>query len=260
MFYKFKEGKQKELIQKAIIKAGSERKLSRDINIPNGSIYSLKFEKRNLSDEKLKKILSFLKLEVEDIKGNVLELLPDNWGRIKGGKNLIKKKIKENMLANTIQKLKKASSIRMKKWHKDMKKNEPKKYYVWQYERFKKIGRGYNFKLKNGIQVRNELERTLGNFLVENKFKFEYEPYLNINGSAYFPDFLINNKVILEVTEWKHPTVCKLKYLKEKIKGYEKENYKIVLFVPPNIRKFYKELDSFVISDLQNLGDILMPP
>lgn len=256
MFYKFKKGKQRELIQKAITKAGSERKLAKMTGIPNGSIYNLKFEKRNLSESNVMKLLNFLNIEKKEIQREVLEILPDNWGQIKGGKNLIKKKIKEGTLEETIERLKKASSKRMKKWHKDMKENEPKRYYIWQYERFKKIGKGYPFTLLNGIKVRNLLEKEVGDLLVNNFSSFMYEPYLNIGSKAYFPDFIYEN-IIIEVTEWKHPDKDKIQKLIRKSKDYKKEGFIVCFFIPERYRKFYKEIKSPIISTLPELKEFI---
>lgn len=258
MFYKFKKGKQKKLMQRAINIAGSERKLSKLTGIPKSSIYYLKFEKRNMSDTNTEKICAVLGIKKEDIKKDLISILPHNWGRKKGGVNLIKLKIEKGILDKTIAKLKESSSKRMKKWHRYMKKNEPEKYHIWQYERFKKIGKGYPFTLQNGIRVRNRLEKEVGDYLIKKFPNALYEPYVNINGKAYFPDFVNGNR-IFEVTEWRNPTKKKIRYLKKKIKDYIKNKYDVSLFIPKKYRKFYKEIEGYIISDLSEM-DISTKP
>jgi len=257
MFYRLKKGKLREIALRAITKAGSERKLAKLISIPKGSIYALKFEKRNLSEKYSEKLCDYLKIGFENL--DIEEILSDNWGQIKGGNNLIKKKKTEGTFKETISRLKKSSSKRMKKWHRHMKKNEPEKYHTWQYERFKKIGKGYQFSLINGIKVRNLLEKMVGDFLCKNIDSFDYEPYMNIKGKAYFPDF-VYNKTIIEVTEWKNPSVDKINKLKRKEKDYKKEGYNVVFFIPRLYRKFYKGLNSPVISALPELKETLLMP
>lgn len=259
MFYKFKKGKQTKLINEAILKAGSERKLSKVTGIPKSSIHNLKFEKRNLSELTAEKIFKFLKISKKDVELNIAETLSDNWGRIKGGLNLIKIKREKGILDQTILNLNKASSKYMKEWHKLMKENEPEMYYVGQYEKFKKVGKGYTFVLENGTKVRNLLEKEVGDFLIKICPKIKYEHYLNISGKAYFPDFLYKDKII-EVTEWSHPGVERINYLKKKIEDYQKEGYFICFFIPKKFRKFYKELDNHIISDLLALNKFIMPP
>jgi len=65
MFYKLKKGKQKELIQRAITKAGSERKLCKIIAISKGAIHRSRSESCNISKEKLQKISKFLHIDIQ---------------------------------------------------------------------------------------------------------------------------------------------------------------------------------------------------
>lgn len=258
MFLKFKKGKQKEIIQKAITKAGSERKLCKVIGMSKGALYRYKSEKGNIPKNRYQKVIMFLNENINKYEKYILEDLPKNWGRVKGGINCVIKKKEEGTFKETIERLRKVSSKRMKRWHKQMKEKYPKKYYMWQYERFKKIGRGYTYKLMNKVLVRNMLEKTVGDFLISNKIKFEYEPYINIKGKAYFPDFKIKNKII-EVTEWRHPDKDKISKLKKKIKDYKENHFDAILYIPKSVRKFYKSVDGSIISTLPELKKILMP-
>lgn len=252
MFLKLKIGKQNEIINNAIVKAGSERKLCKIIGIPKGTLYMYKSGLSNIKKETLQKILDFIGLNINYYKTDILKELPDNWGRTKGGINCVKKKKDLGTFEKSIDKLRLISSKRMRMWHNYMKENFPKEYYTTQYERFKKIKGGYTHKLINNIPVRNKLEEYIGNFLISQGINFEYEPYININGKAYFPDFKIKDRII-EVTEWCHPNSDKLIKLKNKIKDYKKRGFDIVFFIPKDIRLFYKEIGCLIISDLKNL-------
>ena len=92
----------------------------------------------------------------------------------------------------------------MKKWHKTMKKTNPEKYYKWQYERFKKVGRGYGFTLKDKTPVRNLLEKQIGDFLIMKRIEFEYEPLIRHGKKAYFPDFKVTDSCTSNSTAVRH--------------------------------------------------------
>ena len=97
-----------------------------------------------------------------------------------------------------------------------MKMENPKKYYMMQYEKFKRIG-GYKYRTNNGEKVRNELEKEVANLLKKNKIEYEYEPLIKSDNKYFFPDFLINNKIILECTAWRgEAKAYKLKELLQK--------------------------------------------
>ena len=258
MFLKLQKGKQKEIIQKAIIKAGSERKLCKAVKISKGALHRYKFEIVNIPKNRFLDMLKFLNIDLGAYKAFVIEELPDNWGRVKGGINCVARKKEEGTFQDTVERLKKVSSKLMKQWHKNMRENHPREYHIWQYERFKKVGRGYIHCLVNGIKVRNLLEKRVGDYLIMNDFRFEYEPYLNIKGKVYFPDFKVGNKVI-EVTEWRHPDKDKMIYLKNKINLYRVNKLKAVFFIPKTVRKFYKGIEGSIISTLPDLKKSLMP-
>jgi len=258
MYLKFNKGVQKEVITNAIKKAGSERKLCKIAGISKGTIYKYKFEYTNISKTSFQRILHFLNEDFNNYRKYIVKELPDNWGRVKGGINCVAKKKAAGKFDETIEKLRRATSKRMIKWHKDFKANHPKKYHLLQYDRFKKIDGGYKYKLKNGTPIRNHLEKELGDFLSSQKIKFDYEPYVNIDGKVYFPDFKIKNKII-EATEWKHPDKKKLHKLKTKLTNYKKERLETVLFVPKNLRKFYKEVGCEVLSTLNEIRAFLVP-
>jgi len=254
IFYKFKKGKQNELVSKAIRKAGSERKLCLVTGIPSSSFYKYKFEINNLPKARAKTLCLFLNQDFNKLHESVERELDSFWGQRKGGRNLIKKKLIDNTFYKTIKKLNVGSS----KWHKKMKTENPEKYYLSQYEKFKKIG-NYKTNTLANIKVRNKLEQEVADFLFSEKIIFEYEPYLKIKNNVFFPDFVID-KIIIECTSWKNPSKDKIKNLKRKIKGYNSKKYKIIFFIPEKYRNFYKEINSFIISDLSELKIKMMPP
>lgn len=257
MILKLKKGKQKEIITWAITKAGSEIKLSKLIGIPKGSFYRYKFEKHNLPKNRLIILLTFIGKDFDDYRENIEKELPENWGKVKGGLNLIQKKKKEGTFDKTIEQLRKISSERMKKWHWEMKKKYPKGYHLLQYSRFKKIRGCYTFRLKDQTLVRNSLEKEIGDFLLSENISFEYEPYLNTNGKVYFPDFKIGNLVV-EVTGWKLHENERLQRMRTKVKKYQENGHKVIFFIPEKLRKFYKELGCPIVSTLPDLKKLLI--
>ena len=138
-----------------------------------------------------------------------------------------------------------------------MREDQPFLYYTLQYNRFKKIKPGYPYQLTNGIPIRNELELKVGNFLLLHYSSLQYEPYLSVNSRVYFPDFKLNN-LIIEVTSWRHPSLSRIARLKTKFLDYQNKGFTPFLFVPQNCRKFYKEFESFIISDLEELRNALV--
>ncbi len=99
-----------------------------------------------------------------------------------------------------------------------MKENNPEEYYLIQYSRFKKVG-DYKLFTLNGEKVRNSLEKDVADILNKNGIKYSYEPLVRVKDRFFFPDFLINDKIILECTMWRGSD--KAVKLKEKIKEHQ---------------------------------------
>jgi len=192
-FFKFKKGKQKELVERAIKMAGTERELEKITRIPKSSLYEYKNENYNISVERVKILTNFLKLNVDFnfILNNIERLLPSNWRQKKGGIERISK----SRMNNNFEQLKKDLIDSLKKWHKKMKSLHPDIYYISQYQKLKKMGL-YKFKTLRGEFVRNKLEMEVANTLFKNKINYEYEPYVRIDQNIYFPDFKIGNTII----------------------------------------------------------------
>ena len=245
MRIRFSEGKQNWLMEKAISKAGSERKLSKIIKISHQQINKYRLEKLLLPDTTLNILLNFLNLNRQKIENFVISELDDNWGRFKGGVNLIKKHKLNGTYKSYLIHLKKRGKRVFSNWHKTMKKNNPELYYKMQHEKFKRIGID-KYRTKKGHLVRNKLELDIANFLYSKGFEYEYEPYLKINNSVYFPDFKIGN-FIIECTAWRG--YLKISSIRKKIRDYEKAGFSVRYVIPPEIKKFYKAFKSRIIED-----------
>ena len=171
------KGYQKKLVNLALKKAGSERRLSLFVGIPKGSLYNYKAEHRNLSESRARCIVDFLQMDYHEIETYwIICKLPLNWGRVKGGKNCILSKKAAGTFEESIKLLKTISSKRMKEWHDNMKKSDFQKYHCIQYERFKKIAT-YTLKTSKGEFVRNNLEKLIADHLFFLGIDYSYEKY-----------------------------------------------------------------------------------
>lgn len=244
MYYKLKKGKLKNLIESAWKKAKTIRNLEKKTGIRKSEIYYYHKETRPLNLKNLIAIEKYLKIKINE--NHIKEILPDNWKQIKGGKNCVKIKKKNGTYEKQLAKFLSKTGKGGKNMHRKLKKENPEKYYRMQYEKFKKIG-GYKYTTKNGEKVRNELEKDVADILKDCNIRYEYEPYVNIKDKAFFPDFLINNKIIIECTAWKG--FDKAIKLKEKIK-HLKRKYKVYVVVPKPLNKYYKILNKHLILGL----------
>lgn len=170
-------------------------------------------------------------------------------GPIKGGSKLIEKKMKEESFQDRLEKLKSASSKRMKKWHERMKESSPEDYCKMQYERYKKIS-DYEYNTERGEEVRNKLEKRVADYLYNKDKDYKYEPYLYIASNAFFPDFLYGDNII-ECTSGKG--YDKAERLKEKIRNYKNKGFETIIFIPQRLKKYYKKVEGHIETDLQNL-------
>jgi len=250
MFIRLIKKEQIKLIKTAIKKAGSERKLSKLLNIPNTSFYHYKFDQTALPIKRFNKIISFLKINKKDIK--IKEYLPQNWRQRLGGKKCVEVKKANGTFNKNMRQLKLLSSKRMKSWHSIMKRKEPEKYYTIQYNRFKKIG-GYKYRTKKGEAVRNKFEKEIADILINLNIEYQYEPLVRIKEKFYFPDFLINNSIIIESTMWRG--VQKSYELKNKINNLKKK-YKVFVVIPKTLYSYYKIINPNLILGLDNFASV----
>lgn len=244
MYIKIKKD-QNILINSAIKKAGSYRKLAKNLEIPKSSLVRYK-QLGAIPEKRFKKIIFYLKIKEKNLSINKLE---DNWREKLGGRACVKSKKEKGTFEKQLKEAQKSGIKQIKEWHKKMKKEHPKKYYIMQYEKFKKIY-GYKCETNNKEKVRNKFEKDVANKLKKLGIKYEYEPFIKIKEKGFFPDFLINKKIIIEATEWQGKE--KAYQLKEKIKYLEKK-YVVFVVIPKHLYSKYKILDNNLIIGIHNL-------
>jgi len=251
MFVKMHKGELKKLICAAIRRAGSERKLTKATGIPPITIYYYAHEMYNITQERFELLAKFLGISSKEIGQKEKTLLPSNWGRVKGGKNCLAKKKKNGTWKSNFDKMMKGSSRNLKAWHRKMKRERPIEYYHLQYERFKKVG-AYKSVAVRGEKVRNSLEKDVADLLYRMKLKYEYEPLVKGKNSYYFPDFKVNS-LLIECSMWKGEE--KAYKLLHKINDLQKEGYLTIVVVPRQLRHFYKVLDEYLVTDIEELKE-----
>ncbi|MCX6770746.1 MAG: hypothetical protein NTX79_01695 [Candidatus Micrarchaeota archaeon] len=249
MFIKMRKGELKKLIAAALQKAGSERKLIKTTGIPSITIYYYKNEMYNISEERYSVLTHFIGTSDEAANAKIKCKLPTNWGRVKGGKNCLAIKKMNGTWEANFKKMMKGSSKNLKAWHKKMKKEHPVDYHLDQYRRFKKIG-GYKYTTNRGEKVRNTLEKKVADLLYRNGLDYEYEPLVKGTKNYYFPDFKIGT-LIIECTMWRGEE--KAYKLLHKIQDLEKAGVEAIVIVPPELRRFYKALDTYLTTDFSEL-------
>lgn len=242
MYLILKSGKLKELFSIAIQKAGSTRKLAEKVGISRSAISKYFNEKHLITEIKFKKIEDYIGRSLIKEK-DIIKKLPNNWRQILGGKIGVQIKKKNGTFENQLKLARKSSSNKLREWHKRMRENNPEEYHKIQYSRFKKIG-NYKTKTKKGEFVRNELEKEVADILKNLGIDYDYEPLVKANGRFFFPDFLINKKIIIECTMWRGKD--KAIKLKEKINHLNKK-YKIYVVIPTKLAKYYGEIDKYLI-------------
>ena len=243
MFVQLSKSTQEDLIREAVEKAGSYRKLSKILKIPRSSLDGYK-KSESIPQERFLKIINFVEKDSEKLNPKILE---KNWKQKIGGINCVKSKKAKGTFNKDLKKAQRLGTKKIKEWHKNMKLFEPRKYHLMQYDKFKKIG-GYKYKTKKGEQVRNIFEKKVADILYKLGINYEYEPLIKSQGKYFFPDFLINKKIILECTAWKGET--KAYKLKEKIE-YLKNEYKVFVVIPKNLYSYYKILDDYLLKGIE---------
>jgi len=245
----FKLKNQTLIVRKAIAKAGSYRKLANLSKIPRASICGY-INGSLIPEDKFNFLIKFL-----DIKNGdklIAEKLQDNWKQVKGGKSCVVSQKENGTFVKNMENLHNIQAEKLRKWHRFMRENKPEEYYSLQYSRFKKIS-GYNHLTKRGEKVRNILEKQIADVLFDSKIDYKYEPLVNSKNRYFFPDFLINNKILIECTMWKGE--AKAYKLQEKIDCL-KGKYKIFVVIPKNLYRYYKMLNNHLILGLDEFVPI----
>lgn len=244
MYYKLKEKWKKELFLKAYGKEGNFRKLAKKLEIAKSALYEYKNHNRPIPQKVLDNLIILANESFKE--SHIKTKLPSNWKQIIGGKNRVKKSLSAGTFQEQLSKCHKGSSIYMKQLHKKWKIKDPKSYYTSQYEKFKKIGE-YKYITKNGEKVRNQLEKDTADKLRDMGISYQFEPYIFHKSKAFFPDFLINDNIIIECTAWKG--YDKAIKLKNKI-DYLKDKYTIYVLIPKALNKYYQILNEHLIYSL----------
>ena len=239
---------QKEVIDSAINKEGSYRKLSKKLGIPRASIVRYKQEGA-IPKERFEKIVEFIGIDKSSIKIKELE---NNWKQVLGGKTCVKMKKENGTYEEQLKKAQKSGAKTLVKWHERMKREHPREYHLIQYGKFKKV-QGYKCVTIKGERVRNKFEKAVADKLTELKIEYEYEPLIRRGKRWFFPDFLIKNRIIIECTEWKGE--IKAYQLQEKIKFYGDE-YTTFVVIPKHLYTKYKILDKHLILGLDEIARV----
>ena len=252
MYIVLKKGKLKQMIYNAVQKAGTYRKLADDIHISRSTLYDYYFREYSIPENNLKILSDYLNIKINEEE--IEKKLPNNWKQIRGGKNCVNKKIQNGTFYKQLEICRKniRNKHSLKEWHKQMKKKDPEAYHLSQYERFKKIG-GYKFITKNQERVRNILEKETADTLKTLGLEYKYEPLIKAGSSYFFPDFLVEDKIILECTMWRG--YDKAIKLKEKIKKLRK-SYKVYVIIPEKLKKYYSSINKYLVTDINQLKEL----
>jgi len=243
MYVKLNKNKQKEIMRNAVKKAGSYKKLSKILNIPKSSLFSY-FNGRVILEERFQTIINFLEIDKEKL---LIKKLDQNWKQVLGGKLCVHAKKKKGTFEKQLKNAQEKGAMKLKEWHKHMKKNHPKKYYLIQYSNLKKVA-GYKYKTKRGEKVRNIFEKQVADIFYDLGIAYEYEPLINSGEKYFFPDFLINKNIIVECTTWRGKS--KAYQLKEKIRHLEKK-YRVFVVIPKSLYTYYKILNPYLVLGLE---------
>ncbi len=103
-----------------------------------------------------------------------------------------------------------------------------------------------------GINFRSEKEIELAKLLVSKDINFEYEKEIE----GFYPDFLINKKIIIEVVgfEWK----VHIKRTISKINLLNDLGYKVIIYTYPNMVKYFENLPAKILTEINEVDDALV--
>lgn len=247
MFYILRKGDLKTIVRKARDRAGSFKELAKKIEIPKSTLIGYNLKTKTVNKENLNKIIKYARAKSTEYR--IINELPTNWRQIKGGKNCVKIKKRNGTFESQLNQFRDRSGKGLKKWHRAMKKKDIEEYHKIQYNRFKKVG-NYKFKTKKGEKVRNYLEKEMADCLYKKGIKYEYEPFVRVGKKCFFPDFVINDKIIVECTAWRG--YDKAIKLKEKIKHLKKQ-YSVYVLIPKALNRFYKVLDKHLVFETKDV-------
>lgn len=250
MYIRLKREKILEFLSKAAKKAGSQNKAADEIGINKKDMWNFRIKNRSIPKKKLNLILEYIGEEL--CKEDVIEELPDNWKQMLGGRNCVKKKKEDGTLNEQLKESRGKLKQTLSDWHKKMKKKSLQRYYKIQYNRFKKVA-DYKFNTENGERVRNSLERDVANILIRLGKVYQYEPLVRAKKSYFFPDFLVEDKTVIECTMWRG--YDKAIKLREKI-NLLKSRFKVHVVIPEKLIKYYEPIKENLIIGLANFEKV----
>lgn len=220
----FKKGYQKEFLTVLMSKLNlSQRKLAKKLNVKRRTLRNWINEIRLLPENIFYKCIKMLP-QLMSYRMFVINIYPENWGKIKGGK--VRSKMKSNLTREIrIKGFEAANSKAVKR---------------------KAIG-------PNGEKMYNIGEKRIAELLLAHNFKYKYEPAINLGNKYAFPDFVVKNTIIERCGYSNWPSYWSR--VIEKAKMYEKhlrEKGKFIIIVPPSkfslaIRKVMPHVKNIMI-------------
>ncbi len=251
MYILLKNNKLQQIISGAIKKAGSYKKLAKEIGIDRQKVWYYKTKNVALSKERLNRILDFMNIKLN--KSEIEKQLSDNWRQVIGGRNCVKKKLKNGTLYKQLENSRRSIKKTLSDWHKEMKNKDIKAYYLSQYNNFKKIA-GYKLTTENGEKVRNKFEKEVADILRQRGITYKYEPLIKVDNKYFFPDFLIKSNTLIECTMWRGAD--KAIKLKEKI-GILEKKFRVYVVIPEKLSKYYRLISKNLVCGLDNFKAII---
>jgi len=163
----FEKNYQKKFFNILMIKSNlSQRRLAKRLGLSRRTLRNWIDEKLLLPENIFYKCVEILP-ELLNYKKFFIDIYPENWGRIKGGK--IRGRMKSNL----------TREIRIKAFRAANSKTVKRRF----------LG-------PNGEKMYNEAEKRLAEFLLKNGFEYKYEPAISLGSKYAFPDFLVKNTII----------------------------------------------------------------
>ncbi len=250
MYLILKKGELRKIIRYSLDKAGGVKALVDKVKIPPSSIWEYYAESRSIRGDRLKKLEEYSGIKIKET--DILKSFQDNWRQIKGGIKGVRLKKENGTFEEQLKFAREKNSEKLRQWHKKMKAERPEEYYKIQYSRFKKIGLD-KFTTLNGEKVRNSFEKDVADILFKKRISYKYEPLVAVGKKAFFPDFLLDNNIIIECTMWRGSD--KAIKLRNKIRKLGK-NYKVFVVIPKNLYSYYKILDDNLIQGLEEFARV----
>lgn len=168
----------------------------------------------------------------------------------KGGRAFIQKYGKKR--------LEEISKIGRRKFQKRIESDEElkenfRKMFIERMKKFTKI-----FQTKSGFKVRSKLEQEVANYLTEKGVEFSYESLrLPTRYGVYEPDFVIKDKIIIEVLGMDTDFYLKKKIPKLKDAIANNRNFQWIILTSPNISVGFDFPNCFVTSKKEELVNLI---